>query len=296
MLTVSEFLVRTFDLDYIDVWWEIADTVEDHLNYSFYLYRSESPQGPWSQLAGPFKDRWYFRDVTVNQKHRHRRFYYRLRLVEDATGNEEYTAPATIEAESSLEAQEMVRRFALLLREFVGRKIIHFPVRTFGTRCPDCWDEIRYKKTKDKCLTCYNTGYAGGFMSPILTFLQFDPAPDSSQAGSAGESQDTKTTARGLPFPPFKPSDIIVEAENRRWRVMVSSDTERLRSPVHSELQLDEVHRGDIVYKLPINLDVRNFDPSPGRAIKPPYAVEELVTREPEIEDVLRIYGFPYTK
>lgn len=296
MLEVKDFLVRTFDLDYIDMWWTIADTVEDHLNYSFTLFRSESPEGPWDQIAGPFKDKWYFRDTTVNQKHRLRQFYYRLLIVEDSTGNECYSEPASIGSEYALEALEMVRRFALLLREFVGRKVIHFPVRTFGTRCPDCWDPIRYKVTDDKCLTCYGTGFAGGFMSPIRNLVQFDPAPNSSQAGSAGESQDTKTTARGLPFPPFKPNDILVEAENKRWRVMTATNTERLRSPIHTELQLHEIHRGDIVYKLPINLDVENFDPSPGRALRPPHMVEELKTREPEIEDVLRVYGFPFNR
>ena len=71
MLEVKDFLVRTFDLDYIDMWWTIADTVEDHLNYSFTLFRSESPEGPWDQIAGPFKDKWYFRDTTVNQNTQH---------------------------------------------------------------------------------------------------------------------------------------------------------------------------------------------------------------------------------
>ena len=296
MLTVSRFEVFSMDLDFLDLFWEIGDTVEDHYKYSFYLQRSESPMGPWDTLGGPFKDRWFFRDITVNLKHRHRKYFYRLHIVEDSTGDELFSEPVFHTPRQDLIAREITMRMALLLREFIGRWVILLPVRTFGTRCPDCWDNIRKRREKDRCITCYGTGYAGGFLHPMQILLNIDPAPDSTQATSSGEILDTKSTGRCLPFPPLKPNDLIVEAENIRWRVMNVAGTQKLRHAVHKEVQLHQIFPGDIAYKIPISVDPLNFDPSPGREFTRPQSEEALGPEEPGIANILAAYGYPFNR
>lgn len=296
MIQISKIWVASLDLDHIDVWWETKGYVQDPLLYSFYIQRSESPLGPWDTLGGPFKDKWYFRDTTVNQKHRMRAYYYRVRIVEDGTAREIFSEVASLSAERDLIAEEIVRRFSLLLREFVGRKAWLYPVRTFGARCPDCWDKVRQRRLKDKCETCYSAGFSGGYYSPIEILLQIDPEGRAIQVGSAGENADSKTTARCLPFPPIKPNDIIIEAENVRWRVMSLTSTEKLRSTVHLELQLHQIFPGDIAYKLPVNVDTKNLAPSPGREFVNPHGVDELKERDPGLDMVLSAYGYPFTR
>jgi predicted house-cleaning noncanonical NTP pyrophosphatase (MazG superfamily) len=66
------------------------------------------------------------------------------------------------------------------------------------------------------------------------------------------------TTARLINYPPVKPGDLIIENENRRWLIHVMRPTERLRATIHQELEIKEVLKSDIAYKLPINLDILN--------------------------------------
>lgn len=285
--------VHSFDIDYLDVWWEVDMPADSFATHSFVLRRSESATGPWSEfVVGPMKDKWRYRDSAINQRHRHRVFWYKLQIVRDSDGEVVVESePETMRAEASLEAREMVRRFALALREYIGRVVIVFPVRTFGTRCPTCWDPIRMRQTKDRCRDCYDTGYAGGFLSPYRTWMQIDPSAQGIQITEAGELADVKSTARALPYPILKSNDIIVESENRRWRVMNVTNTERLRSPVHSELQLHEIVKHDIVYALPVYLDAETFDASPRRALAEPVSIDEAGRRDEGYIDVLAVYG-----
>ena len=296
MLEISRLWVASFDLDRIDLFWEIQNTVEDHLLYSFYIERSESIAGPWTLIGGPFKDKWYFRDIQVNQRHRHRKYFYRIRIVEDATADTSYSSVSSRDALPDLVALEIMRRMMVLLKEKVGRTSFLFPARTFGTRCPNCWDKIRQKIMKDNCITCFGTGFAGGYMSPIEILIQIDPEAEASQATSSGDNADTKTTARMMAIPRLKPKDVIVEAENTRWVVMSVSSTQRLRAVVHQEVQLHQLQPGDIAYKVPVAVDEKNFNPSPGREFVEPQIVEELKTAEPSIDDVYRAYGFPFQR
>lgn len=297
MLEVTNLRVRTLDQDYLDLWWEIADTSENHLLYSFYIERSESISGPWQKLAGPLKDVWRFRDVNVNLRHNTRKYIYRIRVVEDSSGNEAESEGVWLEAERDLVAKEMVTRMALLFREYVGRKVFLLPVRTFGTRCPDCWDKTRQRRMKDYCLTCFGTSYAGGFFSPMQILMQIDPDPEAPQVGSQGVTQPANTTARALPYPPIKPNDIIIEAENLRWRVMVAGMTRKLRAVVHYDLQLHKVLPGDITYKIPlIGVDLENLEVSPGREFTNPQNIGNLGKHEIGIDNALTAYGFPYTR
>lgn len=297
MLDVSKIWARSMDLDFIDVWWEIEDTVEDRLLYSFYLERSESPAGPWDTIGGPLKDKWHYRDQSVNQRHRHRKYFYRLKMVEDSSGDEGWSEPTSKVPEPDLIAREMAMRLSLVFREYNARWVIALPVRTFGTRCPDCWDEVRQRRQKDRCMTCYGTSYAGGYMSPVPALIQIDPSPATQQVTGAGETQTTDTSARALPFPSMKPNDLLIETENKRWKVTTAGATRKLRAVVHYELQLHEVPPGDIVFKVPVEgIDMKNFQASPGREFVNPYGLEVLKTREPGIENILIAYGYTYVR
>jgi len=296
MIQLTRPFVGSFDLDHLDVWWEVEDTVEDILLYSFYVQRSESPEGPWTTLVGPLKDKWRFRDTSVNQLNRSRSYFYRIRAVEDATSVEVFSPASRKEAEQDLIGSEISRRFLLLLREHIGRKVVLYPVRTSGMRCPHCWDSILRKPLVERCLTCFSTTYAGGYYSPIKTHMQIDPHAEPTQVTGGGETQDTKTTARAFPYPPIKPNDILVEAENKRWQVMLATPTQKLRAAAHIELQLHMLPPGDMAYKLPVPVDILNWDPSPGRSFTNPHHVEALGTRDIELENVLGTYGYPYTK
>jgi hypothetical protein len=297
-LVIKNPLVRGFSLDFLDVMWEIEDTFLDPHDFLMYVYRSESPMGPWDLVAGPFEDRYRFVDNRVNLQARWRILYYKIKSVEkiDPTNVME-SDPFWLEGDPDLIAAEIQRLERLLWEEYAGRRCFIFPARTFGQHCPNCFEGpdkgkgYSSQRRRSQCLTCYDTGFVRGYFDPIEIFIQIDPSPKSVQTLPITERQQNDTTARLPNFPLMKPRDIIVEAENIRWRVVQVTATERLRSVVHQELRLHEIVKGDIEFQLPVRIaDLRNFEPSPGRNYTDPQNLESF--EQEAIKNVFGIYGY----
>jgi len=277
MLQVKNIHVRSFDVDHLDVFWEIGDTFEDPHDYTFIVERSEAPSGPWDAISEPFSDKYYYRDVITNLFHRWRQYWYRIKITKKLDASERYSEVATLAAAPDLVAAEVRRLEMIAFREHIGRLAWIFPVRTFGFRCPACYDRISQTRYRSQCLTCYDTGFAQGYLNPIAQYIQMDPSAKHGEQLGITKTQQQNTTCRLPYFPPLKPKDILVEAENRRWRVERVGQTERLRSVLHQELTLHEIPESDIEYRVPVNIDdLRNLEPSPAREFTNPHNLETV--------------------
>lgn len=288
MLTVTKFYARSFDLDHMDVFWEIGNFTGNINQFEFTVLRSESSGGPWDPLTPPFEDQYYFRDATPPKMHKWRTLFYLLRIRDKITNEILDVGPTSQSAEPDIIALEINRQEDLLFREFVGRTCWLFPVRTFGAYCI-CYDRVSSRRTKSGCLNCYDTGFLGGFLSPIQCFVQFDPSGQQATPTSFREKQDNRTTARLISFPQVKPKDILIEAENTRWRVDTMTPTQRLRSVVHQELTLKEIDKGDTEYKLPVNIeDLRSLRPAGERN----FTNFQHADGFSDMDSILSVYGF----
>jgi len=275
VLRVKNLVVKSLDVDHLDLFWEIGDTYADPYDYTFVVERSESPEGPWDQLSEAFSDKYFFRDVMTRQFHRHRQLWYRIKITRLSDSNVVYSGPSARQPQPDLIAQEVRRLEFLLLKEHVGRTVWLFPVRTFGQRCRACYDPVSKTRTRSNCLTCYDTTYVRGYLDPIALPIQIDPSPKVTQQTAMMESQEQNVTARTSYYPPIKPRDLIVEAENIRWQVYSVSTTQRLRAVLHQELTMHRVPETDIEFRLPINIDsLRDLQPSPGRTFTNPHHLE----------------------
>lgn len=291
----TKLRVRSFSLDVLEFSWEIENTTLDPHDFDWYVERSESPTGPWDPLAGPFVDRYLFLDGRVNLLDRWRQLYYRLKSVRKAnTSDIVYSDPATLSAEPDLIAKEIQLLEQTVWREFTGRSCWVYPVRTFGQYCPNCMDVGKggtYRKLRSNCLTCFDTQWAGGYLDPMEVYIQFDPNPKASQQLGTGETQQSNTTARLGNFPLLKPRDIIVEPENRRWRVVQVASTQRLRAVVHQEITLHEIVKGDTEFALEIDVgNLRELEPSPMRNFSNPQNLEAAESED--FAGALKAYGY----
>jgi hypothetical protein len=287
MIQVTQLRARSFDLDHVDVFWEVADYFGDPRQYSFTILRSESFGGPWEQLKTTV-DEYYFRDTSPSLLHKWRTLFYLLRVKDLVSSEEKEFGPTAQIPEPDLIALEIMRQEDVLFREFVGRRCWLFPVRTFGAKCV-CYDRVAGRRSRSNCLTCYDTGFLGGYMSPIECFIQFDPESKSEQLTSMMEQEALNTSARLLASPFVKPKDIFVESENRRWKINSVSGTERLRAVVHQEITLHEIPKGDIEYKLPVNItDLRALSPSAERNFTNPQHRDN----DGNVKSLLAVYGY----
>jgi hypothetical protein len=292
MLEIKEFRVRSLDLDYLDLYWEIDNTSEDPYSYTFTVERSESPLGPWDQVSPEFSDKYSFRDITVNLLNRFRFYYYRIKIKRKSDNNIIYSELAQNTNKPDLVAQEVRRLENLVFQEYIGRAVWLFPRRTFGQRCPNCWEDVTGQRVISGCVTCFDTGWARGFLDPIKCWIQFDPTVKHIENSQLIETQQQNASARLGHFPIVKPKDIIVESDNVRWRVERASDTQRLRAVLHQELVLHQIPRGDIEYKLPINIDsLGELEASAGRNFTNPHNLSAHT--DAELWDATRaFYGY----
>lgn len=296
MIQVTKIIVRSFNLDQLDVFWEISpiaapqDASRPHeiYDYDFYILSSEAALGPYNIVGGPFRDVYSFRDNKVHLLHKWRQYYYKIRVKHRTSDEEQEFGPASsLEPEPDLIAAEIIRQEDILFRELVGRKCVLYPARTFGPSC-SCFDPYTNRRTRSQCKLCFGTGWLGGFMSPVEVYVQIDPFPKYAQSTSLQEVQPSDTVGRMISFPPVAPRDILIESENRRWRVLKVTPTQRLRATVHQELQLHEIPKGDIEYNLPVNLDVRNLQPAAERNFTNPQNLDDE-----DFEDIFSVYNHP---
>ena len=251
-IKIKEIKVRSLDLDFNELSWTLQDTQEDVLNYTFQVYRCESPMGPFEVISIPFSDRYSYIDDALQIGDKWRIYYYRLRITNILTGEFEESGSASREPEPDLVALEIRRHIQILFREHAGRKLWLLPGRQSGQRC-ECWAPRLQQRTRSGCLLCYDTGFVRGYYLPIETWGQIDPSPKANQISNVGAMQQVNTTGRFPDYPPMKPGDVLVELENRRWTVVSVTSTEKARAVVHQEVTLHEIPKSDVEYSIPIN-------------------------------------------
>lgn len=286
MLQIVDFKVRSLDVDSKEVSWASTAGGDDALDYTFQVLRSESPEGPFDVITPAFEDRWLFVDRRIPTGDKHRKLWYRLRVTKKSTQAFVDTESASQQAEADLIAQTIRRNEMTLFTQVIGRACWLFKVRTFGSRCRSCWDPMLHKRTRESCLDCFDTSFLRGFHNPIETYIQIDPAAKTQQNNAQQITQTVVTTARMSFYPEVVPLDVIVEAENKRWRVMKVDTTERLRATVQQVLTLHQIDQSDIEYKLPINLEValRDIQPSPVRMFENPTDLNSAIeNRTPNV-------------
>ena len=298
MLNVTKFYVRSLDLDHLDLFWEIGPlpasrvegTPHEVFDYDFYVLRSgDSPGGPYEILAGPFRDQYMLRDNTVSLLHSWREYFYKLRVVHRPTGTfEEFGPSSSDQTEPDLIASAIIREEDILFREFIGRKCWLFKSRTFGPLCT-CFDVTLGRRLRTGHQLCFDTGFLGGYMSPIEVWAQVDPPGKDNTAHSFGEVQQCDTMGRLISFPPVSPRDILVESDNERWRVIKTSQTERLRHAVHQELTLHHIPKGDVEYNLPVEVDLQNLLVAADRNFTNPTSV----AKDGDFDDITAFWRHP---
>jgi hypothetical protein len=240
-------------LEYIDVSWEIANTAQRTLDFTYQVLRGESPAGPFDAVTDPLRDRFHVRDYIAPRKMAWRNLYYVVRV----RGGDETadTEPVALRARPPLDALEMVRLNSLLFREYTGRPVLIYQARTFGERCQNCYDATTQRRLVANCRNCYGTTYARGYHYPIYAYVQISPETRAPQPTDTIQTQQAGTQARMSIYPLVKHGDLFIEREGARWRVQSVQLTERLRSPVQQILTVSRVPEGDIEYALPVVWD-----------------------------------------
>lgn len=284
MLEVTNIRVRSFSLDYLDIYWDLAPTYEDVLDYEFIVQTSDSEFGPYYNLTIPLVDLFHVRDITVRGRHSvyHKRYYrviVRKRSDTSASATYPELGGVRMSAPADLFALEMARINNLKLQEFMGRKVWIFPKKQSGQRCGVCWDVTMSRKTRSGCPSCFDTTWVGGFYAPVEVWCAIvSPSESTAQTNFARVASPNTTMLAGN-YPELSEGDVVVEAENFRWRV--GSELQKIRKAralIRQQVSVHLIPAGDIEYTLPIRMgaaDVRDLMASPERNFTSPSSLED---------------------
>ena len=282
MIKISNIQIRSFDIDYLDIYWDLEDSLDDVRAYEFVVERADTEFGPYHPVSTGMVDRYHFRDTSVRGRHSYyNKIYYRVVVTNRETGTSEVFPKQggyKLAAKPDLAALEMARMTNLKLKEFSGRKVWVFPKRKGGQRCSVCFDPVSQRKMRSQCSNCFDTTWVGGYHAPVETYALIVTPNEQTIHANFGNVENENTSLQLGNYPELFEGDIIVEAENVRWRVASTiSKIKKARSLVRQQAALHRIPKGDIEYKLPINLsddEIKNLSASPDRNYTNPHTLE----------------------
>lgn len=220
----------------------------------FNVYKSPTEYGPWTKLNPAPIDGYFLKDILTEQYTKNEQDFYIVECMA-SNGKVFQSKVATWDNKRSdwvqIRAKEIARRENLLLRKFTGIDVVIFRRRTFGKRCPECWDSKIEKVIKDHCTCCLGTSYAGGYFPGYVSKFQFDPTHNNNQLAYQGKVEINVIPAWTTFYPEINVFDVILRLPDMRiYRVDAVQVTELQTARVRQIMNLVELSKFDIEYEL----------------------------------------------
>ncbi len=262
MVTIDQITVSSYDLTSLLVSWEFYETWESLDPYVLSIYRGKTPQWSESEFeliasgidAGSVTS---YEDTTVSGylTYKWNDFYYTVVPIKEVTGEVgEVPLPKRFEYAIDLQAKEILRRKNIALRSRYGGKPVQILKRKkSGSHCPACWNETLQRRTAERCITCYDTGWTGGYWSPITVQASIGAAPKRTLIELFGEWEPQDTFLRLGAYPIIAPQDVVVDEQNRRWRVIDISPLEKGQYILTQQCRLTRLNATDVIYEYVIS-------------------------------------------
>jgi hypothetical protein len=271
MLLLNTLTISSYQAEQLTVTWEFKDTLESLTDYEIDIYRSENPgtedlDGYDLVASGISAATFSYDDTSVAGLYDPlRTWYYKIGI------NNTVTDKQTVQPEipayrkgvvTDKIALSIIRRKRLSLDKKTGRDFYILKRRTFGTHCPDCWDETTSRVTVGDCSTCYDTGWVGGYFESIYTKGMITVSPDANQLTMFGEWVPKDIIFYTLNFPPLRAKDIIVDDENQRWVVKQVVPTKKNGFLIEQSVQCSLIAFDDIVYTVDNEIGAKTTMPA----------------------------------
>lgn len=268
MIRLTEIRVSTFPNNHNLITWGVDFTTENLNNYRLSFYRSEAQTHFLEDytLVGsnvnPFLD-FTFEDHTVSGMTN--KFTDQFYIIQ-VSGIVPPYAVASQGPYTSLPlgpmdyvSREINRRKSIVINQYSSQEYILLKRKTTGAPCPVHYDDTLQRTTISHCLQCYDTGFDGGFYSPIEVSAQINEGPTRSQIQVWGNWQDQDSILTILNAPLLVPRDIIVDELNRRWEIITVRSYNKALFIQEQAAQMRQIERGDVIYSYPLEINDTGF-------------------------------------
>jgi len=247
--------------------WDLIDSTEVG-SYSFEVYRSGSPEGPWEPLQLGGVDIYNYSDVlpttstqaaeAINQLSLTRGIFYRITATPPSGCDNRVEVVSVVEPRldgpQRLLKRKILRDESLTFKKLNGVEIAVVKRMHWGPRCTKCWDKVSKAVTRANCATCFGTGFSPGYFAPVLTLGRRGTLPAAKQIAPQGVAEYRPTQVTILDAPKVEPDDVLVFLkDNKRFVVKAVIQTELKTVGVHQKLEVSELARSSVEYRLVVD-------------------------------------------
>ncbi len=231
-------------------------------NCTFNVFKSATEDGPFEQINITPISTNYIKDSTTEAFSKFNKDFYILEVILPSGSTIRSRAVSwrkTRHKMVELKALDIQRREYLLMSKFSGAETLVFRRKTYGERCPDCWNYDTERIMDDKCPTCLGTSFNGGFFTGIKTYLQYETTPNAISLTYFGKFEPNQLGAWTISYPELNSLDVIIRLNDwKAYRIERIVPTELATVPVRQILQLTELDKTSVEYKL-VTRDLTEF-------------------------------------
>lgn len=156
-------------------------------------------------------------------------------------------------AEIEYYVEEMRRRhLAIVLLQ--GEDFILLPRKLSGTRCP-FWktEESQCSKPLDTRSACYNTGWIGGYHTPLIIKIVIPPANRTSIAYEEGVRKEFSPRPWTIHTPILNERDLLVQRQSGfRFEITNVNQVVFRGLPMHQEIELNRITTDHFGFQVPV--------------------------------------------
>ena len=232
--------------------------------FTFNVYRSSSPDGPWSKLTDDLVDTYWYSDddfsapqdrTSAGLVQMRMAFYYRVTA--------RYADEPEVEALKAMEAgldhrrvgivRKLTRDAYISLRKGNGTEVAVLKRMWYGDTCPVCRASVG-QVTRAHCSTCNGTGIVKGYWNPVYTYARRLVSPFNTHDASQGIVDSNRMQAILPGFPEVAAEDVLVFLRDaRRFMVEQVNTTEIHTVTVHQECTISEIARTSREYAIKVD-------------------------------------------
>lgn len=219
-------------------------------NCSFHVYYDESVTTSSRRLTNAPISTPYFQDFNNQEYSKFKRGFYTIEVIlPSGTRVRSYPTSYEPKRRDKLEkiANEVQRREYMLLSKFAGVKSFFFKRKTYGPRCPRCWNELQERVMDDHCPVCYGTSFEGGYWDPIPIYVQYEQTSKNKVKDYLGAFEPNSISGWTISIPEMSPRDLVMRGGDYNiYKVIGIQNTEIQTKQVRQILSLTQFAKGDV--------------------------------------------------
>jgi len=150
-------------------------------------------------------------------------------------------------------AQEVAQDILMQISRIHGVPAIALIAKRYGVKCPSCWNSAsRTLNVRRDCPVCYETGFVGGYHTPIITWSSFNVPKIKTSNRMGAVTTPFQNTQLTLPsWPILAERDVIIlPTSARSFQVRAVQITDHRTTPVVQSCEVSELSRTHPTIKL----------------------------------------------